>query len=330
MKKIKTGIIGYGNLGRGVQKALTHHQDLKLRGVFTRRKPESLDVLPGAENKVYHVREAEEFTEEIDVMLLCGGSAHDLPQQGPKFANMFNTVDSFDNHENIPDYYQELDKIAREQGNTCAVGIGWDPGLFSLNRMLMEAVLPQGDGYTFWGEGLSQGHSDAIREIAGVKDGVQYTIPKKNYIKKVRQGETPDKSPETRHKRHCYVVLEEGADREKVTDKIKNMPNYFAGYETEINFIEAEELKEKHSNMPHGGFVLRNALTGTSQEHRQVMEFSLDLASNPEFTASVMTAYARAVYRLNQKNITGAKNVFDIPPGYLSSHTSQQLLREYL
>lgn len=330
MQKIELGIVGYGNLGKGVHKAISYQENLNLKGIFTRRPPETLDVLKGDENKVFQVGKAENFRETIDVMLLCGGTAQDLPQQGPKFAEIFNSVDSFDNHKDIPEYYQKIDEIARENGHTCAVGIGWDPGLFSLNRMLMEAILPQGDGYTFWGRGLSQGHSDAIREIDGVKNGVQYTIPRQKYIEAVRNGKTPDKAPEARHERRCFVVAEAGADTEKIAEKIQNMPNYFAGYETEINFVSEDELSKNHSEMPHGGFVMRNACTDEEQEHKQIMEFSLNLDSNPEFTASVMTAYARAIFHMNLEGMTGAKTVFDIPPGYLSPRSAEKLRSELL
>ncbi len=330
MKNIELGIVGYGNLGKGVQKAIDVQEDLNLRGIFTRRSPQALDVLGEKQNIVHPVEKAEDYADMIDVMMLCGGSAHDLPQQGPKFANMFNTVDSFDNHEDIPEYYQKIDEIARENNHTCAVGIGWDPGLFSLNRVLMEAVLPHGNGYTFWGEGLSQGHSDAIRELEGVKDGVQYTIPREEYIEQVRKGKNPDKAPETRHERHCYVVLGSEADKEEVKKKIINMPNYFAGYKTEVNFVSEEQLKQNHSEMPHGGFVMRNAHTDHDNKHKQIMEFSLNLDSNPEFTASVMTAYARAVFHLHQEGAVGGKTVFDIPPGYLSPRSQAELRKEFL
>ncbi len=331
-KTAAAGIVGYGNLGRGVKNVIGKHPDLELKAVFSRRLPEELD-LGASSGKNLEVRQVDsipKYRDKIDVLLLCGGSASDLPDQGPRYAQKFNTVDSYDNHDEINDYYQIINDIALENDNTCAVGIGWDPGLFSLNRMMMEAVLPQGSGYTFWGPGLSQGHSDAIRELEGVADAVQYTIPDEEHIEKVREGKKPPRSASQRHIRRCFVVAEENADRKKIEQEIKNMPNYFADYQTEINFISREELNAEHSEMPHGGFVLRNARTGSKQKNKQIMEFSLDLDSNPEFTASVMVACARAITRLNREGKTGAYTIYDLPPAYLSPRSPEELRKNLL
>lgn len=325
---IKAGIVGYGNLGKGVKYAIQQNSDIELIAVFTRRPVDSLKI-DDEHIKVENVKDAESYVNDIDVMLLCGGSATDLPIQGPQFAEMFNTVDSFDTHAKIPEYYSEINKIAAENGNTCAISIGWDPGLFSLNRMLAEAIMPEGKDYTFWGRGVSQGHSDAIRRIQGVKDAIQYTVPLENAIEKVRSGENPDLSIREKHVRECYVVAEKGVNKDKIAEKIRSMPNYFDDYETRVSFITETELKENHSKMPHGGFVLRSGQTGANRENNQLLEFSLNLDSNPEFTASVLVAYARAVYHLNKEGKTGAKTVFDIPPVYLSNK-SPQYLRENL
>ncbi|MGM0470840.1 MAG: diaminopimelate dehydrogenase [Bacillota bacterium] len=329
MEKIKAGIVGYGNLGKGVQAAIKENEDVELVGIFTRRPADSLDVNePGVE--VVNVDDAKDYQDQIDVMLLCGGSATDLPVQGPQFAEMFNTVDSFDTHANIPEYYAEMNQIAEENGNVSAISIGWDPGLFSMNRMLAGAILPQGEGYTFWGRGVSQGHSDAVRRIDGVKDAVQYTIPIEDAIDQVRSGAEPDLSTKEKHLRDCYVVAEEGADQDRIEEEIKTMPNYFEDYKTTVNFVSEEELAENHSQMPHGGFVLRSAKTGEEKENNQIIEFSLNLDSNPEFTASVLVAYARAVHRLNNEGDSGAKTVFDIPLAYLSSKSPAELRKELL
>ncbi len=327
--KIRVGIMGYGNLGRGVQAAIKQNSDMELVAVFTRRDVNSVNV--GNEKiKVAHIDHVEDYVNDIDVMLLCGGSATDLPEQGPQFASLFNTVDSFDTHAKIPEYFDEVDQAAKTAGKTSAIAIGWDPGLFSINRMMAEAILPVGHEYTFWGRGVSQGHSDAIRRVPGVKNGVQYTIPVEEVIEKIRKGENPELTTRDKHLRDCYVVAEEGADQEKITEAIKTMPNYFSDYETTVTFITEEELKEKHSTMPHGGFVIRSGRTGNQEETKQIVEFSLKLESNPEFTASVMVAYARSVYRLNQEGQVGAKTVFDIPLAYLSSKTGAQLRKELL
>ncbi|MBM7555777.1 diaminopimelate dehydrogenase [Halanaerobacter jeridensis] len=329
MEKVKVGIVGYGNLGKGVQAAVKQNDDIELVGVFTRRPVDTVDVNEEGV-KVVNTDDAEEYTDQIDVMLLCGGSATDLPVQGPKFAAMFNTVDSYDNHEEIPDYYSEIDKVAQENGTTSAISIGWDPGLFSMNRMVEEAILPAGNGYTFWGEGVSQGHSDAVRRVDGVKDAVQYTIPKEDAIEQVRAGENPDLATKDKHIRECYIVAEEGADKEEIKEEIVTMPNYFEDYETTIHFVSQTELDENHSAMPHGGFVMRSSKTGEDKENNQIIEFSLKLDSNPEFTASVLVAYARAIHKLSEEGVTGAKTVFDIPLSYLSPKSSAELRKELL
>ncbi|NLX90461.1 MAG: diaminopimelate dehydrogenase [Firmicutes bacterium] len=327
---ISIGIIGYGNLGRGVEKAIKQNPDMKLAAVFTRRNPDTVKI-EDKQVKVLHVDEAEEFVDNIDVMILCGGSATDLPLQGPHFSRLFNTVDSYDTHAKIPEYFAAVNESALAGGKTAAISIGWDPGLFSLNRMLGEAVLPRGHGYTFWGRGVSQGHSDAVRRIEGVKNAVQYTVPVNEALIKARSGEAPGGlTAREKHIRECFVVPEEGADQEKISQAIKSMPNYFAGYETRVTFITEEEFTKNHNRMSHGGFVIRSGLTGQGNGNKQLMEFSLKLESNPEFTASVLTAYARAVYRLNREGQTGAKTVFDIPLAYLSSKTPEELRRTLL
>ncbi len=328
-EKIKVGIVGYGNLGKGVQASIKQNPDTELVAVFTRRDAGSLNV--GDEKvKVLHVDDAEKYTNDIDVMILCGGSATDLPEQGPHFTKMFNTVDSFDTHAKIPEYFAAVDKVAKENGKTSAISIGWDPGLFSMNRMVAEAILPVGQEYTFWGKGVSQGHSDAIRRVPGVKDAKQYTIPIDAAVERVRSGENPEFTTKEKHLRDCYVVAEEGADQEQIAQTIKNMPNYFSDYETTVNFISEDELKEKHSGLPHGGFVIRSGQTGQAEENKHIIEFSLKLESNPEFTASVLVAYARAIHRLNGEGQLGAKTVFDVPLGYLSAKSPEELRRDLL
>lgn len=326
---IRVGIVGYGNLGRGVELAVNQNQDMELVAIFTRRPPEKLNIKDSAV-RVLHVSAAEKMKNEIDVMILCGGSATDLVHQGPEFARMFNTVDGFDTHAKIPEYFDSIDRAAKASGKIGIISSGWDPGLFSLNRMLTEAVLPQGAGYTFWGKGVSQGHSDAIRRIDGVKAAVQYTIPMENAINRVRNGENPSLSNREKHLRDCYVVAEEGADKAAIEKTIKNMPNYFAEYETKVTFISEKELIQNHSGMPHGGFVIRSGSTGENNKNKQIIEFSLKLESNPEFTASVLVATARAAYRLNAEGQCGAKTLFDIPLGYLSAKSAEQLRRELL
>lgn len=326
MSKIKIGIVGYGNLGRGVEAAISQNPDMELVGVFTRRDPSSVNVQ--SNTKVYHVDDAVQYKDEIDVMILCGGSAKDLPEQVPFFAEHFNTIDSFDTHARIPEYFEAVNEVAEKSGKISIISVGWDPGLFSLNRLLGEVVLPEGNTYTFWGTGLSQGHSDAVRRVEGVKNGVQYTIPIEDAVNRVRNGENPELSTREKHARECYVVLEEGADAEKVAHEIKTMPNYFADYDTTVHFISEEELKQNHSGMPHGGFVIRS---GQSKEgDNQIVEFSLKLESNPMFTSSVLVAYARAAYKLSKAGDKGAKTVFDIPFGLLSPKSPADLRKELL
>lgn len=322
--KIRLGIVGYGNLGKGVELALVENQDFELKAIFTRRNPEKLS----AKSKAVHISEIESYKEEIDVMILCGGSATDLPQQTPEIAKMFNTVDSFDTHAKIPEYFNKLDDVTKNSGTIGLISVGWDPGLFSLNRLLGQAVLPNGKDYTFWGKGVSQGHSDAIRRVEGVKDGIQYTIPIESAINMARTGKNIDLSPREKHERVCYVVAEEGADLEKIKNEIVNMPNYFAEYNTTVNFITEEEMNKNHRGMPHGGFVIRTGITG--EDTNQRMEFSLKLDSNPEFASSVLVAYARAVYRLSKEGQTGARTVLDIPFSYLSPKSGEELRKELL
>ena len=328
MMKIKIGIYGYGNLGKGVEIAVHNNPDMELVWIFTRRSPSDLTtVYP--DSPVFSVDDAPKMKEDIDVMILCGGSATDLPVQGPQIASMFNTVDSFDTHAKILDYYTSMNEVATNSNTLSLISCGWDPGLFSLNRSLLESVLPIGENYVFYGRGLSQGHSDAIRRINGVKNAVQYTVPYDKSVDMVRNGENPhfDSVREIMW-RECFVVLEDGADAKKIEKEIKEMPNYFEPYNTVVHFISEEELKEKHSKMPHGGFVLRSGKT--SNNTNQIAEFSLKLDSNPEFTASVLVAYARAIYRMKQQGLTGAVTVLDVPISLLSSKTKTELLKETL
>lgn len=326
-QQIKIGIVGYGNLGRGTVQAIKKCPDMELIAIFTRRDPESLSI--GEENvDVAHISNAKDYQDKIDVMILCGGSATDLPEQGPEFAKLFNTIDSYDTHAKIPEYFQAVDEAAKASGKTSIISVGWDPGLFSINRLMSEAILPEGKTYTFWGTGLSQGHSDAVRRVAGVKAGVQYTVPSEDAMERVRKGENPELSTAEKHRRICYVVAEEGADKAKIEHDIVTMPNYFDEYETEVHFITEEELKKNHSKSPHGGFVIHSGQT--VGEHKHIMEYSLKLDSNPEFTSSVLVAYARAAYRLNKEGQIGAKTVFDIGPGYLSPKSPEQLRKELL
>ena len=310
---IKVGIIGYGNLGKGAEKAVCAAKDMALAGVFTRRDPAGVKTVSGA--KVYSADDLKDFVGKIDVMILCGGSATDLPKQTAEYVKMFNTVDSFDTHAKIPEHFAAVDKAAKESGKIGLISVGWDPGLFSMARLLFGAVLPDGNDYTFWGRGVSQGHSDAIRRVAGVKDARQYTVPVEQAVEAVRRGENPQLTTRDKQKRECYVAAEEGADLARIEKEIKEMPNYFADYDTTVHFISEEELKEKHGGLPHGGFVLRSGATGGN---KHLLEFSLKLDSNPEFTASVLTAYARAVVKLSKEGVSGAKTVFDIPLKYLS------------
>ncbi|WP_085993019.1 diaminopimelate dehydrogenase [Oceanobacillus senegalensis] len=325
--KIKLGIIGYGNLGKGAVKAINQTPDMELVAIFTRRDPDSLN-LDEPNVKAVHISNASEYQNDIDVMLLCGGSATDLPEQTPHFASMFNTVDSYDTHAKIPEFYQSVHEVAAKHDKTAIISVGWDPGLFSINRVMAEAILPNGENYTFWGKGLSQGHSDAVRRVNGVKNGVQYTIPSEPAIERVRSGENPELATSEKHRRVCYIVAEDGADKAAIENEIKTMPNYFADYETEVHFISEEELARDHSKAPHGGFVIRGGNTG--EDNKQIYEFSLKLDSNPEFTASVLVAYARAAYRLSNEKQFGAKTVYDVAPGYISPRSAEELRKNYL
>ena len=321
---IRVGIMGYGNLGRGIECAVRQNPDMELAAVFTRRDPKNVSVLT-EDVAVCSVSEAEQWKDKIDVMILCGGSATDLPEQTPKYASMFNVVDSFDTHARIPEHFANVDSAAKESGKVGIISVGWDPGMFSLNRLYANAILPEGNDYTFWGKGVSQGHSDAIRRVEGVKDAKQYTIPVEAALDAVRNGENPELTTREKHTRECFVVLEEGADAAKVEAEIKNMPNYFSDYDTTVHFISQEELDKNHSGIPHGGFVLRSGKTGWEGEHSHLIEYSLKLDSNPEFTSSVLIAYARAAYRLHKEGQSGCKTVFDIAPAYLSSKSGEEL-----
>lgn len=326
---IRIGILGYGNLGRGVECAIKHNPDMELVAVFTRRDPATVKILTDSAS-VYHVDEAEKMKDKIDVMILCGGSATDLPVQTPKYAQWFNVVDSFDTHARVPEHFANVDKAASESNHIGIISVGWDPGMFSLNRLYANAILPDGKDYTFWGKGVSQGHSDAIRRVEGVKDAKQYTIPVEAALEAVRNGENPELTTREKHTRECFVVLEEGADAVKVEEEIKNMPNYFSDYDTTVHFISEEELKRDHSGIPHGGFVLRSGKTGWNGENSHLIEYSLKLDSNPEFTSSVLAAYARAAYRLSQEGASGCRTVFDIAPAYLSAKSGEELRKTML
>lgn len=321
---IRIGILGYGNLGRGVECAIKHNPDLELKAVFTRRDPASVKILTETA-KVYHVDEAVKMKDDIDVMILCGGSATDLPVQTPEFAKYFNVVDSFDTHAKIPEHFEAVDKAAKESGKTALISAGWDPGMFSLNRLYANAIMPTGKDYTFWGKGVSQGHSDAVRRIEGVIDARQYTIPVEKALEAVRNGENPELTTREKHTREVFVVAKEGADKARIENEIKTMPNYFDEYDTTVHFISEEEMKRDHAGLPHGGFVIRTGKTGWDDEHNHVIEYSLKLDSNPEFTSSVIAAYARAVYRLNKEGQTGCKTVCDIAPVYLSAQSPEEL-----
>ena len=328
MSKIRIGIVGYGNIGRGVEQAIKRNEDMELAVVFTRRDPASVKVATeGA--KVVHMDDMLSMKGDVDVMVLCGGSATDLPVMGPEIAANFNTIDSFDTHAKIPEYFANVDKAAKEGNNISIISVGWDPGMFSLNRLYAESILVQGSTYTFWGKGVSQGHSDAIRRIPGVKNAIQYTVPFDEAVDQVRSGSEPKLTTRDKHTRECYVVAQEGANKAEIENAIKTMPNYFDEYNTTVHFISEEELKRDHSKMPHGGFVIRTGETG-EEGNKHVIEYSLKLDSNPEFTASVLIAYARAAYRLNQKGENGARSVFDIAPALLSMKTPEQLRKEIL
>lgn len=329
MKKIRIGIVGYGNLGRGAELGILQNKDMELVGVFTRRDPDTIK-LATENSRAYHIKEAKEFTDIIDVMVLCGGSKSDIPVQGPEFAAMFNTVDGFDTHAKIQEYYDKINQAALSAKKTSVIATGWDPGLFSLNRLYAEAILPNGKGYTFWGKGVSQGHSDAIRRVEGVIDAKQYTIPIEEALDRVRKGELPEFIPRQKHIRECFVVAEEGADLNRIENEIKTMPDYFSDYDTIVHFISKEELDENHNKMPHGGVVIHSGRTGLNDENNHVIEYSLKLDSNPDFTANVLLAYARAAYRLNTEGIYGAKTVFDIAPAYLSIKSGEELRKTLL
>ena len=326
---IRIGIYGYGNLGRGVESAIRQNKDMELVAVFTRRDPASLKIRTESA-RACHVDDAIKMQNEIDVMILCGGSATDLPEQTPALAKYFNVVDSFDTHARIPEHFANVDAVAKESGKIGLISVGWDPGMFSLNRLYAEAVLPDGKDYTFWGKGVSQGHSDAIRRVEGVLDGKQYTIPLDSALEAVRSGKNPDLTAREKHLRECFVVAKEGADKAKIEETIKTMPNYFADYDTIVHFITKEELERDHSGIPHGGFVIRSGRTGFELEHQHIIEYSLRLDSNPEFTSSVIVAYARAAYRLNKEGASGCKTVLDVPPAYLSINSAEDLRKRLL
>ncbi len=321
---IRIGILGYGNLGKGVECAIKQNDDMELVAVFTRRDPATLNILTKSAS-VCHVSKAEEWKDKIDVLIICGGSATDLPVQTPAFASMFNVVDSFDTHAKIPEHFANVDREAKASGKVGMISVGWDPGMFSLNRMYAQAILRDGSDYTFWGKGVSQGHSDAIRRIDGVKNAKQYTVPVESALEAVRRGEAPVLSTREKHTRECFVVLDEGADAERIEREIKEMPNYFADYDTTVHFISEDELIRDHSGIPHGGFVIRSGKTGWNGENTAITEYSLKLDSNPEFTACVIVAYARAVYRMHVEGMSGCKTVLDVPPAYLSPLDGEKL-----
>ena len=326
---IRIGILGYGNLGRGVECALRQNPDMELAAVFTRRDPKNVKILT-PDVPVYTADMAEQMAEQIDVLILCGGSATDLPVQTPQFARLFNVVDSFDTHARIPEHFDAVDAAARQGGKVGVISVGWDPGMFSLNRMYASAILPDGADYTFWGKGVSQGHSDAIRRIEGVRDARQYTIPVESALEAVRRGDNPELTVRQKHTRECFVVAEEGADKARIEREIKTMPNYFADYDTTVHFISEEEMKRDHSTLPHGGFVIRNGKTGWNQENTHVIEYRLKLDSNPEFTSSVIVCCARAAFRMKQEGMSGCKTILDIPPAYLSAKSGEELRKNLL
>ena len=328
MNKIRIGIAGYGNLGKGVELAVAQNPDMELVGVFTRRDPSQLTVKSGV--PVVSMDQVQDWQDKVDVMIICGGSATDLPKQGPALGKYFNVIDSFDTHAKIPSYFADMDATLNASGKVGIISVGWDPGLFSLNRLYMNCVLPQGKSYTFWGKGVSQGHSDAIRRVKGVKDGKQYTIPVEAVMDEIRQGSTKDYTTREKHLRECFVVLEDGADAKQVEHDIVTMPNYFADYDTTVHFISEEELLRDHAGIPHGGFVIRTGKTGWNNENSHVIEYSLKLDSNPEFTSSVLAAYARAAYRLRKEGQTGCKTVFDIAPAYLAAEDGAYLRKHML
>ena len=325
----RIGIFGYGNLGRGIESAIRQNPDMTLVAVFTRRDPSTLKInTPGV--AVASAADVEQYVGKIDVMILCGGSATDLPEQTPALAKHFTVVDSFDTHARIPAHFANVDAAAKEGGHVAMISVGWDPGMFSLNRLLSGAILPDGKDYTFWGKGVSQGHSDAVRRIEGVLDAKQYTIPVEAALEAVRSGSAPDLTTREKHLRECFVVAAPDADLARIEKEIKEMPNYFADYDTTVHFISMEELKRDHNGIPHGGFVIRSGKTGFNSEHNHIVEYSLKLDSNPEFTASVIVAYARAAARMAREGMVGCKTVFDVPPAYLSPRSSQELMKELL
>ena len=326
---IRIGIYGYGNLGRGVENAIKQNDDMELVAVFSRRDPASVKInTPGV--AVCRAEDAEKMTDKIDVMIICGGSATDLPVQTPALAKLFNVVDSFDTHAKIPEHFDRVDAAAKESGKTAMISVGWDPGMFSLNRLYGSAILPDGKDYTFWGKGVSQGHSDAIRRVEGVADGKQYTVPVQAALDAVRSGSAPKLTTREKHTRECFVVAEDGADKAKIEQEIKSMPNYFADYDTTVNFISQQELNENHAGIPHGGFVIRSGKTGADLENTHIIEYSLKLDSNPEFTASVLVCFARAAARMNAEGMSGCKTVFDVPPAYLSAKSGAELRKNLL
>lgn len=326
---IRIGIMGYGNLGRGVEIAVKDASDMELAAVFTRRDPKNVQILT-AGVPVVSTEDAADWADKIDVMIICGGSATDLPEQTPKYAKYFNVVDSFDTHARVAEHFANVDKAAKESGHIGMISVGWDPGLFSLNRVYANAILPDAKDYTFWGKGISQGHSDAIRRIDGVKNAKQYTIPKEEALEAVRSGSNPELTTRDKHARECFVVAEEGADLARIEKEIKEMPNYFADYDTTVHFISEEELQAEHAGMAHGGFVIRTGKTGVNKEHNHIIEYSLKLDSNPEFTTSVLVAYARAAARLSSEGVTGCKTVLDVAPTYLSEKSDEELRNHLL
>ena len=323
---IKIGVCGYGNLGKAVEKEIIKSNDMELVAIFTRRNPESLKIV--SNTIVDNLSNIQEWKDKIDVMIMCGGSSTDLPEQVPEMAKLFNTVDSFDTHAKIPEFYNLVDKISKENNHVSTISVGWDPGMFSVMRLYANSILPNGSTYTFWGKGVSQGHSDAIRRINGVKDARQYTIPVEEAVERIRSGETPTFTTREKHIRECFVVTEDGADKERIEKEIKTMPNYFDEYNTTVHFISEEELRRNHSSLPHGGFVIHSGETGNGNKH--VIEYSLKLDSNPEFTGSVLIAVARATYRMYKEGMKGAKTIFDIPPIYLSNQSAEELRKSLL
>lgn len=326
---IRTAIMGYGNLGKGIECAIRQNEDMELKAIFTRRAPETLHTLTQGV-PVYSASDVIKYKDDIDVLILCGGSATDLPEQTREYAEYFNVVDSFDTHAKIPQHFEQVDLAAVKSGHIAVISVGWDPGMFSLSRLYANAILPAGNDYTFWGKGVSQGHSDAIRRVEGVADGKQYTIPSEKALEAVRNGENPQLSVRDKHTRECFVVPKEGADLDKIAEEIKTMPNYFSDYDTTVHFITQEELDKNHSGIPHGGFVIRSGKTGWNEENSHVIEYGLKLDSNPEFTASVIVAYARAAFRMRSEGMTGCKTVFDIAPAYLSPQSGEELRRHLL